>query len=186
MARVRIDPPAAGDREDLLALTRAGAALHRPWTQPPLDDAGFDEFLERSAREDVEARLVRLCDGGELAGVLVLSQIFRRNFCNAYLGYYGSAAHAGRGLMSEGLALVLDEAFGPLGLHRVEANVQPGNAASLALIRRAGFRREGFSPRYLKIDGEWRDHERWAILAEDRRAGAGAVRGSARGAAAGP
>jgi len=62
---------------------------------------------------------------------------------------------------------VLGAAFGELGLHRVEANIQPGNAPSIALAEGAGFKREGFSPRYLKIGGRWRDHERYAILAED-------------------
>ena len=102
-----------------------------------------------------------------LVGVFVLSQIFRKGFQNAYLGYYGSSEHAGLGYMREGLELVLAEAFGPLGLHRVEANIQPGNEASLALVQKAGFRREGFSPRYLKIGGRWRDHVRFAILAEE-------------------
>jgi ribosomal-protein-alanine N-acetyltransferase len=74
--------------------------------------------------------------------------------------------------MSEGIELVLRQAFGPMGLHRLEANIQPANAASIALAKGAGFRLEGFSPRYLKIDGRWRDHERWAILAEDRSDGA--------------
>ena len=59
-------------------------------------------------------------------------------------------------------------AFDSLRLHRLEANIQPSNAASIALAKGAGFRLEGFSPRYLKIDGQWRDHERWAIVAEDR------------------
>jgi ribosomal-protein-alanine N-acetyltransferase len=69
--------------------------------------------------------------------------------------------------MSEGIQLVLRHSFGALGLHRLEANIQPGNEPSIALARGAGFRLEGFSPRYLKIDGKWRDHERWAILAEE-------------------
>ena len=87
------------------------------------------------------------------------------------LGYGAMAGHEGRGLMSEAMQLVLREAFGPMELHRIEANIQPGNDRSIALAKGAGFRLEGFSPRYLKIDGKWRDHERWAILAEDRRDG---------------
>ena len=86
---------------------------------------------------------------------------------SAYLGYYAFVPHAGRGYMSEGLALALRWAFRELHLHRVEANIQPANEASRALVRRLGFRREGFSRQYLKIGGRWRDHERWALLAED-------------------
>lgn len=106
---------------------------------------------------------------GELVGVINLNEIVRGSFRGAYLGYYGFVPHIGRGLMREGLRLVLRRAFGELGLHRVEANIQPGNTASRRLVRRLGFRREGFSPRYLKIAGRWRDHERWALLAEEWR-----------------
>jgi len=164
---VTITPPRRTDQQEFLALTQASRAYHRPWAHPPQDAAGFRELLARDAREDCEVLFVRRAEDGALVGVFVLSQIFRRNFLNAYLGYYGSAQHTGQGYMSEGLALVLDRAFGPLGLHRVEANIQPGNDASLALARRAGFKREGFSPRYLKIGGRWRDHERWAILSDE-------------------
>jgi ribosomal-protein-alanine N-acetyltransferase len=169
MARVHIATLGPADEHDFLAMTRAGRDHHRPWTHPPIDAAGYAELLVRAGRDDVEALLVRRYEDTALVGVFVLSQIFRANFRSAYLGYYGSAQHAGQGFMTEGMALTLERAFGPLALHRVEANIQPENAASLALVARSGFRREGFSPRYLKIAGRWRDHERWAILADDWR-----------------
>ena len=109
----------------------------------------------------------------DLVGVVNLNEIVRGNFQSAYLGYYAFAPHVGRGYMREGLTLALRWVFGELRLHRVEANIQPGNEASLALVRRLGFRREGASPRYLKIAGRWRDHERWALLAEEWRTDAG-------------
>src|SRR4051794_36259046 len=147
--------------------THTGRRFPRRGPPPPQDPAGFRELLARDRREDTEAFLVRRTDNDALIGVFVLSQIFRKGFQNAYLGYYGSGENAGQGYMTEGLELVLEEAFGPLGLHRVEANIQPDNRASLALVERAGFRREGFSPRYLKIGGRWRDHVRYALLAEE-------------------
>jgi ribosomal-protein-alanine N-acetyltransferase len=76
-------------------------------------------------------------------------------------------AHSRRGLMSQALRLTTTYAFIEIGLHRLEANIQPANTASIALVRRVGFRREGLSPRYLKVDNVWCDHERWALLAED-------------------
>ncbi len=70
------------------------------------------------------------------------------------------------GYMREGLTLAVRYAFNQIDLHRLEANIQPNNHASIALAKSAGFKLEGFSPRYLRIKGEWRDHERWAILAD--------------------
>ena len=98
-----------------------------------------------------------------------VSEIVRGVFRSAYLGYYAFTPHARQGLMTEAVALVVGTAFRRLGLHRLEANVQPGNLASLRLVRRLGFRREGYSPRYLKIRGRWRDHERWAIVSDGGR-----------------
>lgn len=102
-----------------------------------------------------------------IVGVFTLGQIVRGPLQSAYLGFYGFSPFEGQGYMTEAMRLVLRHAFGAMKLHRVEANIQPGNAASIALVRRCGFRLEGFSPRYLKISGRWRDHERWAILAEE-------------------
>jgi len=99
--------------------------------------------------------------------VVNVSNIVRGGLQSGYLGYGAFASHAGRGLMTEGLRAVLDAVFGELRLHRVEANIQPGNARSIALVRRLGFEKEGYSRRYLLIDGDWRDHERWTLLAED-------------------
>ena len=110
---------------------------------------------------------MRRAEDDALVGVFNLSQIFRGGFQNAYLGYYGSARLGRNGYMTAAMRLLLRYAFRTLKLHRLEANIQPGNRASLALVRRCGFRREGFSPRYLKIGGRWRDHERWAITRED-------------------
>jgi ribosomal-protein-alanine N-acetyltransferase len=101
--------------------------------------------------------------------VFTLSEIVRGVFQSAYLGYYAVVPFAGQGYMREGMRLCLRHAFSRLRLHRVEANVQPANAASLALVRGAGFRHEGYSPRYLRLGGRWRDHERWAMLAEEWR-----------------
>ena len=108
-------------------------------------------------------------EDGAIVGYFGLGQIYFGHFRNAYLGYYAFEPYAGRGYMREGLEMVLRHAFGSVGLHRVEANIQPENARSIALVRAAGFRKEGLSPRYLKIGGRWRDHERWAITAEERR-----------------
>jgi len=104
---------------------------------------------------------------GELAGVVNLNEIVRGSFRSAYLGYYAFVPHDRQGNMAEGLRLVVARAFGKYRLHRVEANIQPRNSRSIQLVKRLGFRLEGFSPRYLKISGRWRDHERWALTVED-------------------
>jgi ribosomal-protein-alanine N-acetyltransferase len=110
--------------------------------------------------------LSRRIDTGELAGYVGISEIVRGSFQSAYMGYYAFAGQEGQGLMRETLQLVLRVAFDEMKLHRVEANIQPENAASIALVRSIGFQKEGYSPRYLKIRGRWRDHERWAIRAD--------------------
>jgi [ribosomal protein S5]-alanine N-acetyltransferase len=123
--------------------------------------------VERCARDDVAGLLVCRAADGAVMGAITLSQIFYGPLQSAYMGYYIGAAYAGQGYMAEAVGLAFDHAFGALRLHRVEANIQPGNQASLALVRRLGLAHEGFSRRYLFIDGDWRDHERFAMLAED-------------------
>lgn len=167
--RVLLRPPLPGDTAAFLAMVRASRKLHRPWVRPPADEKAFLAYTQRAASERFIGRLVCLRATDEIVGVFHLSEIVRGAFHSAYLSYYGSALHAGQGLMREGARLFLDFAFRGLKLHRVEANIQPENLRSVSLVRALGFRQEGFSPRYLKIAGRWRDHERWALLAEEWR-----------------
>ena len=183
-ARVYLRHLSPDDEEPFLALGRDSRTLHRPWTYPPERPDQFRELLARTRRDDCECLLVCVHDTGAIAGVFTISQIVRASFQSAYLGYYAHEHHSRQGLMRDGLELILNHAFGRLGLHRLEANIRPENVASIALVRRLGFTREGYSRRYLRIGGRWRDHERWAILAEDwrtqRRAWHAAVRARAR------
>ena len=155
------------DASDFIALNRASLRLHRGLVSPPIRPEQFTSFLRRSRRVDSVCLLICRVQDGAIIGSITLSQIFLGGFRTAYLGCYVGASYAGRGIMTEALQLMLRYAFEKLKLHRLEANIQPANAASIALVKRAGFSREGFSRRYLKICGRWRDHERWAIIAED-------------------
>jgi ribosomal-protein-alanine N-acetyltransferase len=165
--RVFIRPPTNRDREAFLALVRSSRSRLHPWVDPPGSRPAFAAYLRRARRPTERAFLVCRREDGTIVGVINVSQIFLGAFRSAYLGYYAGAPHMGQGYMSEGLRLVIRNAFSKLGLHRLEANIQPANRASVRLVRRAGFRREGFSPRYLKVLGRWRDHERWAVTVED-------------------
>jgi ribosomal-protein-alanine N-acetyltransferase len=167
---VYLRAPARADRAEFISLMRASRPFHRPWATAPTDDEAFDAYLVDSRRPDFEAMLVCRRDDRAILGFFNLSHITRGSLQSSYLGYAVGSTFAHQGYMREGIELVLQEAFVTLRLHRIEANIQPGNQASIALARGAGFSREGFSPRYLKIGGRWRDHERWAILAEDWRA----------------
>jgi [ribosomal protein S5]-alanine N-acetyltransferase len=169
--RVRLAEPLPADRREFIELVEASVDLHRPWTYPPADAASYRRLLERNRSDGFYALLARRLADDAIVGLFEFSEVVRGSFQNAYLGYWAGAPYAGQGYMSEGMQLALRFAFNELRLHRVEANIQPANKRSLALARRAGFRREGFSPRYLKIGGRWRDHERWAILADDRHLG---------------
>ena len=164
-AAVVIRPPVADDAAAFVAAVRRSRALHRPWTAPPDTPEKYLAWLERMTGPATHPFLVCRRDNGEIAGVVSLSNVVLGLFRSGYLGYYAFAGHERQGLMRAGLLAVVRHAFTTLKLHRVEANIQPGNAASIALARSCGFAREGFSPRYLKIGGRWRDHERWARLA---------------------
>ncbi|MFE3148536.1 GNAT family N-acetyltransferase [Streptomyces sp. NPDC059218] len=170
--RVAIRPYTPADAEEFTTRARESRELHSPWLFPPTDARTYAAYAGRLIDDPTKAGFL-VCERGDgsgpaggIAGFININNIVIGAFRCGALGYGAFAHAAGRGLMAEGLDLVLRYAFGPLGLHRLEANIQPGNEGSLALVRRAGFRLEGFSPDFLLIDGAWRDHERWAVTAE--------------------
>ncbi|WP_328767594.1 GNAT family N-acetyltransferase [Streptomyces sp. NBC_00286] len=155
------------DAVEFTSRARESKALHHPWLFPPTGTAAYTAYAKRLLEDPTKTGfLVCETDGGGISGFININNIVEGAFLNGALGYGAFAHAAGRGLMTEGLDLVVRYAFGRLGLHRLEINVQPDNAASIALARRCGFRLEGFSPDFLFIDGDWRDHERWALTAD--------------------
>ena len=164
--RVYLRPPDPDDQDEFVALARASAELHHPWYSMPVTPEGFRAYLAKLSQPTTEGFLVCLRDGGALAGVVTIDSIIRGRFQSASVSYAAFAPATGRGYMSEGLGQVLRYAFCELRLHRLEANIQPANQASLRLAGRLGFRKEGYAPAMLFIDGSWRDHERWAITRE--------------------
>lgn len=157
------------DGAEFTARARESKDLHQPWLFPPDGADAYTAYAGRLIEDPSKAGfLVCERDGGGIAGFININNIVEAGFQCGALGY-GAFAHAvGRGLMREGLDLVVGHAFGPMRLHRLEINVQPANTASIALARSCGFRLEGFSPKMIYIDGDWRDHERWAVTAETR------------------
>ena len=166
-ARVCIREGSSDDEAAFLAAVARSRRFHHPWVQAPDTPDAFRDYLAKRQDPRGASFFIWLEEPRELVGVVNLDEIVHGCFRSAYLGYYAFVPHAGRGLMKAGLAKVITHAFDVMKLHRLEANIQPGNRPSKALVKKLGFRREGLSPRYLKINGRWRDHERWAILSED-------------------
>ena len=165
-ARVTLRPVGRDDRAEFVGLARASVGLHRPWIFPPATDAEFATYLERFDGDTALGFVVCLRSSGAIVGYVNISQILRASYQRGVLGYGAFLPHAGRGYMTEALGLALRHAFGGLGLHRLEADIQPANEASRTLVQRLGFRLEGLSPGFINIEGVWQDHERWAVTAE--------------------
>jgi [ribosomal protein S5]-alanine N-acetyltransferase len=167
--RVYLRRPRRSDAALFCAAVRRSSTIHQAWVRAPATPRAFAALIARCRKPDFACVLVCRGEDDALVGVFDLSQIFRGIMQSAYLGYYALAPYSRNGYMAEGLELTLRYAFRVLKLHRVESNIQPANERSIALVRRAGFTLEGYSRRYLKIGGRWRDHERWALVCEDWR-----------------
>jgi ribosomal-protein-alanine N-acetyltransferase len=167
-SRVFIREVSQKDKAEFLTLMRCSRHLHEPWISPPVTDSAFRGYLQRARSHDHEGQLICREDDRAIVGVININNIVRGSFLSASLGYYVGAPYAGHGYMREGLELVKEYAFKELGLHRLEANIQPENTRSIGLVRQCGFHNEGLSKAFLYIAGSWRDHERWTTY-HDRR-----------------
>ncbi|MGY1649797.1 GNAT family N-acetyltransferase [Geodermatophilus sp. SYSU D01119] len=177
---VELSPLGRGDAVEWSRLRLANEAWLRPWepSAPVAWSVRHTPAAYRAMRRSVLRRAragtsmpfaVRV--EGRLAGQVTVDNIVRGALRSGSLGYWIDRAVAGRGLASLAVALVCDHAFGPGELHRLQADIRPENRPSQALVERLGFAREGLLRRYLDIDGDWRDHLSYALLAEDAPAG---------------
>ena len=170
--------PQPDDMAEFLAVVQESREFHQPWATPPSTPDLFLQYLGRGEEPGFMPFVLCALPEGKIAGSINLSNICLGNFCSACLGYWIGVHHQGRGLMTAGIHALLEDCFLNRGLHRIEANVQPGNEQSKKLLTRLRFRLEGFSPRFLRIDHAWKDHERWAITAEEFSAGERFVEGA--------
>lgn len=174
MKNIIIREPKIEDKESFLRAMQHSQSLHHPWVKSPLTSKEYEDYLLRAQQPNQKSFLV--CNqANEILGVFNISEIVHGFFQNAYLGFYATANCSGKGYMTAGLKLVLRTVFEEMKLHRLEANIQPTNMRSIQLVKNNGFRYEGFSPRYLKVNDEWCGHEHWAITAEEYIADSPAV-----------
>lgn len=184
---VLLRPYQRGDGAAWSQLRRANEGWLAQWEPTPPGGTWWDlnspaayravyRDLRSSARSGIAmpfAVCLRGPDGDRLVGQITLGNIVRRALCSAYAGYWVDSRFAGRGIIPTALALVVDHAFRYGGLHRIEVNIRPENAASRRVVEKLGFREESYLMRYLHIDGAWRDHIGYAVTAEDLAAEGG-------------
>lgn len=173
-ARVELRLPKPHDEALFVDLRRSSRAHLEPWEPEPPDGhdpwgaAEFARYLDANRSPRRKRWLVWRNEDGALLGACALTAIARGVLQSATLDYWIGQRFARQGYMSEALELVLREAFVPLELHRVEALVLPENEPSRRLLARAGFRCEGLARKLVRLHGEWRDHERWAVTSDER------------------
>ena len=160
--RIAVEVPSLEREGEFLAAVRRSRPLHRRWAAPPRTSRQYKAFLNRVRGPAHYGHFV-CTEDGELAGVININEIAGGRRRTAQLGYYAFLPHAGRGYIRSGLQRVLRVAFRKYRLHRLDVDVQPRNTRSIALIESLGFERRGPSTLCVKLDGRWRDHERWAL-----------------------
>lgn len=146
----------------------------RPWEATvPLTDRDvphtYGAMVRRLRTEAREGRALpfAVTYDGTFVGQVTVGGIARGSLMSGYIGYWVDQKYAGRGVIPTAVALATDHCFAAVGLHRIEINIRPENAASLRVVEKLGFRNEGLRLRYLHIDGDWRDHVTFALCAEE-------------------
>ncbi|MBS2020073.1 MAG: GNAT family N-acetyltransferase [Deltaproteobacteria bacterium] len=176
--RLVLRPPRTSDVTEIRRVLRANHEHLKPWNPapPPGEDptsiTSVSKTILRQRREwKGGGGFVFMAtpreDNAKVIGKIALSGIMRGALWGAYLGYWVTEERQGKGIATEAIAGVLDFAFGPLGLHRVQAAIMPHNERSLRVIEKLGFRREGYAIRYLQIAGKWEDHVLFARTREE-------------------
>lgn len=174
-ARIAMRPPAMGDYAawaQLRALSRHSLEVWEPqWSRDELTRSAYRRRLRQYQRETRDDQgyayfIVHKADGS-LLGSITLSNVRRGVSQSAAVGYWIGAPYANQGLMTDAVTALARHAFAVMGLHRLEAACMPDNAASARVLLKAGFRHEGVGRRYLKIAGQWQDHDLYARLSED-------------------
>ena len=173
-ADIRLRPITQADRHTWRRVRQANAGWLGPWdaTAPsrsyaqPRSFAAMVRTMRREARAGRQLPFVVEVDG-VFAGQLTVSNVLRGSAQFASIGYWIDEAYAGRGIITRAVAMAVDHCFGPVGLHRVEVAIRPENHSSLRVVEKLGFAEVGYAPRYLHIDGDWRDHRLFALTTED-------------------
>ena len=172
--RILLRYPSESDKDEFLHLRATSLAFFRPWaTQIPqdVDDLygpdSFEEYIKSAQDKRIQQLLICSVDDGRILGTVKLRNITRGNEQYAVISTWVAAPYAGKGYMTDGIQLAVRHAFLRLGLHRIEADIFPANLRAVALIVRVGFKREGIACKFAKIDGEWRDLDRYVLLVED-------------------
>ena len=171
---VAVRPLAASDARAWRDARRRNVAWLAPWdaTAPPGAPARPSSFgslvrrLHRQARAGTTYPFA-VDVGGRFAGQITVNNIVRGSAQFASIGYWLDRRYAGRGVMPRAVALVIDHCFTTAGLHRVEIAIRPENSNSLRVVEKLGIREVGYAPRYLHIDGSWRDHRIYAVTVEE-------------------
>lgn len=161
---VALRPLQLSDESEFLNNSIASKKLHRNWVIVPRTKRQFWEYVNEMNSDTNKAFAVIDKNTFAIVGVVEFRDIFMFDFKNSYISYYAFHQYLRQGFMKSGVLKAVDFAFKKLRLHRLEANIQPENKASIALVKSCGFKKEGFSPKFIKKGGKWKDHERWALL----------------------